>query len=72
MSRWKSSIDLKLDYVRRLGLRKNRECVYQLVPPDDERDLIFRQWLNRDKASVLTSAQNAVSVNNNIGRVLKI
>jgi hypothetical protein len=56
MSRWKISIDLKLDYVGRLGLRENRECVYQLVPPDDEHDLIFRQWLNRDKASVLTSA----------------
>ncbi|WP_308189193.1 hypothetical protein [Nostoc mirabile] len=35
-------IDLRLDYVGRLGSRENRECVYQFVPPDDERDSIFR------------------------------
>ncbi|MCC5669514.1 hypothetical protein LC653_38270 [Nostoc sp. CHAB 5784] len=44
-------IDLRLDYVGRLGSRENRECVYQFVPPDDERDSIFRLWLNRDEAS---------------------
>ncbi|WP_375510404.1 hypothetical protein [uncultured Nostoc sp.] len=54
-------IDLKLDYVGRLGSRDNRECVYQFVIPDDERDLIFERWLNRDEAFVLASAQNAVS-----------
>lgn len=36
-------IDLKLDYVGRLGSRDNRECVYQFVAPDDQRDLIFAQ-----------------------------
>ncbi|MBG1242473.1 hypothetical protein [Nostoc sp. NZL] len=41
---------MKLDYVGRLGKRENRECVYQFVTPDDERDSIFRQWLNRDEA----------------------
>ncbi|BBD70699.1 hypothetical protein NIES4072_70660 [Nostoc commune NIES-4072] len=55
-------IDLKLDYVGRLGSRDNRECVYQFVAPDDERDLIFMQWLNRDE---LFSTES-VSVNNNI------
>ena len=43
-------IDLKLSYVGRLGSRDNRECVYQFVAPDDERDSIFGQWLNRDEA----------------------
>ncbi len=58
-----AKIDLKLDYVARLGKRENRECVYRFVPVDDERDSIFRQWLNRDEASasVLASAQNVVS-----------
>ncbi|MEH1936388.1 MAG: hypothetical protein V7L14_22345 [Nostoc sp.] len=54
-------VDLKLDYAGRLGSRDNRECVYKFVPPDDERDLIFGQWLNRDEASQLASAQNTVS-----------
>ena len=57
-----AKIDLKLDYVGRLGKRENRECVYQFVAPDDERDSIFGQWLNRDKASNCDS----VSVSNNI------
>ncbi|MDZ8260465.1 hypothetical protein [Nostoc sp. ChiQUE01b] len=36
-------IDLKLDYVGRLGSRENRECVYQFVAPDDKRsDQYFR------------------------------
>ncbi|MEH1823658.1 MAG: hypothetical protein V7L31_32070 [Nostoc sp.] len=30
-----AKIDLKLDYVGRLGKRENRECVYQFVPVDD-------------------------------------
>ena len=38
-----AKIDLKLDYVGRLGSKSNRECVYQFVAPDDERDSIFRQ-----------------------------
>ncbi|MBG1262926.1 hypothetical protein [Nostoc commune] len=57
-----AKIDLKLNYVGRLGKRENRECVYQFVAPDDERDSIFRQWLNRDEASNCDS----VSVSNNI------
>ncbi|MCC5612805.1 hypothetical protein LC612_40490 [Nostoc sp. CHAB 5834] len=44
-----AKIDLKLDYVGRLGKRENRECVYQFVAPDDQRDSIFGQWLNRDE-----------------------
>ncbi|NDJ25786.1 DUF3854 domain-containing protein [Nostoc sp. B(2019)] len=55
-------IDLKLSYVGRLGARENRQCVYQFVPPADERDLIFHQWLNRDQVSNCES----VSVTNNI------
>jgi hypothetical protein len=46
-----AKIDLKLNYVGRLGKRENRECVYQFVAPDDQRDSIFGQWLNRDEAS---------------------
>ncbi|AUB44393.1 DNA primase (plasmid) [Nostoc flagelliforme CCNUN1] len=52
-----------MDYVGRLGSRDNRECVYQFVLPDDERDLIFQRWLNRDEASQLANAQNAVLPN---------
>lgn len=44
-----AKIDLKLNYVGRLGKRENRECVYRFVAPDDQRDLIFGQWLNRDE-----------------------
>jgi hypothetical protein len=51
-----------LDYVGRLGKRENRECVYQFVAPDDERDSIFGQWLNRDEVFLSES----VSVSNNI------
>ena len=36
-----AKIDLKLNYVGRLGKRENRECVYRFVAPDDERDSIF-------------------------------
>ncbi|MDZ7965868.1 MAG: plasmid replication protein, CyRepA1 family [Nostoc sp. DedSLP03] len=57
-----AKIDLKLDYVGRLGKRENRECVYQFVAPDDRRDSIFRQWLNRDELFLSES----VSVTNNI------
>ncbi|WP_242063601.1 plasmid replication protein, CyRepA1 family [Nostoc sp. FACHB-892] len=57
-----AKIDLKLDYVGRLGKRENRECVYQFVPPDDRRDSIFGQWLNRDELFLSES----VSVSNNI------
>ncbi|MBD2527294.1 hypothetical protein [Nostoc sp. FACHB-133] len=57
-----AKIDLKLDYVGRLGKRENRECVYRFVSPDDERDLIFEQWLNRDEAF----QNELVSVTNNI------
>ncbi|MBD2536253.1 hypothetical protein H6G97_45975 [Nostoc flagelliforme FACHB-838] len=56
-----AKIDLKLDYVGRLGSRNNRDCVYQFVAPDDQRDSIFGQWFKRDEASVLASAQNASS-----------
>ncbi|AUB44306.1 DNA primase (plasmid) [Nostoc flagelliforme CCNUN1] len=56
-----AKIDLKLDYIGRLGKRENRECVYRFVAPDDQRDSIFGQWLNRDEASVLASTQNASS-----------
>ncbi len=55
-----AKIDLKLDYVGRLGARENRQCVYQFVPPNDDRDLIFRQWLSRDEVS----QQESVSVTN--------
>ncbi|MCC5669820.1 hypothetical protein LC653_39950 [Nostoc sp. CHAB 5784] len=57
-----AKIDLKLDYVGRLGKRENRECVYKFVPPDDRRDSIFGQWLNRDELFLSES----VSVSNNI------
>lgn len=57
-----AKIDLKLDYVGRLGSRDDRECVYQFVAPDDECDSIFERWLNRDKLFVSES----VSVTNNI------
>ncbi|MHC5771718.1 MAG: hypothetical protein ACYTXI_40465, partial [Nostoc sp.] len=51
-----------LDYVGRLGKRENRECVYQYVAPNDQRDSIFKQWLNRDEAFL----RDSVSVTNNI------
>jgi hypothetical protein len=57
-----AKIDLKLDYVGRLGKRENRECVYKFVAPDDERDSIFGQWLNRDEVFLSES----VSVSNKI------
>ncbi|WP_292797855.1 plasmid replication protein, CyRepA1 family [Nostoc sp. NMS7] len=57
-----AKIDLKLNYVGRLGKRENRECVYRFVPPDDQRDSIFGQWLNRDEVFLSES----VSVTNNI------
>jgi hypothetical protein len=57
-----AKIDLKLDYVGRLGKRENRECVYRFVPVDDQRDSIFGQWLNRDEAF----SRDSVSVTNNI------
>jgi hypothetical protein len=57
-----AKIDLKLDYVGRLGSRGNRECVYQFVAPDDERDSIFEQCLNRDELFL----SDSVSVTNNI------
>ncbi|AUB44729.1 DNA primase (plasmid) [Nostoc flagelliforme CCNUN1] len=53
---------MKLDYVGRLGKRENRECVYQFVPVDDQRDPIFERWLNRDEAL----QTELVSVTNNI------
>ncbi|MCC5633601.1 hypothetical protein LC613_39875 [Nostoc sphaeroides CHAB 2801] len=57
-----AKIDLKLNYVGRLGKRENRECVYQFVAPDDQRDSIFGQWLNRDEVFL----SELVSVSNNI------
>ncbi|MCC5619950.1 hypothetical protein [Nostoc sp. CHAB 5715] len=57
-----AKIDLKLDYVGRLGSRENRECVYRFVSPDDQRDLIFERWLNRDELF----QSELVSVRNNI------
>jgi hypothetical protein len=57
-----AKIDLKLDYVGRLGKRENRECVYKFVAPNDQRDSIFGQWLNRDEVFLSES----VSVTNNI------
>lgn len=57
-----AKIDLKLDYVGRLGKRENRECVYRFVAPDDQRDSIFGQWLNRDELFLSES----VPVTNNI------
>ncbi|MBN3892570.1 MAG: hypothetical protein HWQ43_26675 [Nostoc sp. JL31] len=53
---------MKLDYVGRLGKRENRECVYQFVAPDNQRDSIFWQWLNRDELFLSES----VSVTDNI------
>ncbi|MBW4558734.1 MAG: DUF3854 domain-containing protein [Trichormus sp. ATA11-4-KO1] len=41
---------LSLTYVGRLGSRENREQVYEFIPPDDQRDLIFRQWLEQDES----------------------
>jgi hypothetical protein len=57
-----AKIDLKLDYIGRLGKRENRECVYQFVAPDDQRDSIFGQWLNRDEVF----SRDLVSVSNKI------
>ncbi len=57
-----AKIDLKLNYVGRLGKRENRECVYQFVAPDDQRHSIFGQWFNRDELFLSES----VSVTNNI------
>ncbi len=57
-----AKIDLKLNYVGRLGKRENRECVYRFVAPDDQRDSIFGQWFNRDELFLSES----VSVTNNI------
>ncbi|MCC5632668.1 hypothetical protein LC613_34275 [Nostoc sphaeroides CHAB 2801] len=45
-----------------MGKRENRECVYQFVAPDDQRDSIFGQWLNRDEVFL----SELVSVSNNI------
>ncbi|MHC5615535.1 MAG: hypothetical protein ACYTXA_32335, partial [Nostoc sp.] len=58
-----AKIDLKLNYVGRLGKRENRECVYRFVAPDDQRDSIFGQWLNRDEVfqSELVSVSNNIS-----------
>jgi hypothetical protein len=56
-------IDLKLSYIGRLGERGNRERVYQFVPADDGRDVVFGQWLRRDEAAV---ANSSVSVTSNI------
>ncbi|WP_335092465.1 hypothetical protein [Nostoc sp.] len=58
-----AKIDLKLDYVGRLGKRENRECVYRFVAPNDERDSIFREWFNRDEVfqSELVSVSNNTS-----------
>jgi hypothetical protein len=61
-------IDLKLNYVGRLGKRENRECVYQFVAPDDQRDSIFEQWLNRDEAF----SRESVSVTNNISTTIPV
>ncbi|WP_256871998.1 plasmid replication protein, CyRepA1 family [Nostoc sp. TCL26-01] len=55
-------IDLRLSYVGRLGPREKRESVYKFVAPDDQRDSIFGQWLNRDEAFSCES----VSVTHNI------
>jgi hypothetical protein len=55
-------IGLKLSYVGRLGSRGNRECVYKFVLPDDGRDFIFREWLNRDERE----NRELVSLTNNI------
>jgi hypothetical protein len=63
-----AKIDLKLDYVGRLGKRENRECVYQFVAPNDERDSIFGQWLNRDELFLSES----VSVSNNISTTIPV
>ncbi|WP_181154223.1 hypothetical protein [Nostoc sp. 'Peltigera membranacea cyanobiont' N6] len=58
-----AKIDLKLDYIGRLGKRENRECVYRFVAPDDQRDSIFGQWFNRDEVfqSELVSVSNNIS-----------
>ncbi|MBN3945178.1 MAG: hypothetical protein HWQ38_01265 [Nostoc sp. NMS7] len=58
-----AKIDLKLNYVGRLGKRENRECVYQFVAPNDERDSIFGQWFNRDELfqSELVLVSNNIS-----------
>jgi hypothetical protein len=47
-----NKIDLRLDYVGRLGPRGNGESVYQFVASDDGRNVIFQKWLNRELVSV--------------------
>ncbi len=55
-------IDLRLSYIGRLGPKGKRECVYQFVPPDDERDSIFQKWLNRELVSVTNNIELTTQV----------
>ncbi|WP_341531681.1 hypothetical protein [Nostoc sp. UHCC 0302] len=59
---------MRLSDIGRFGPRGKRECVYQFVPSDDERDSIFDSWLSRDE--VLN--RESVSVTNNIGIQTKV
>jgi hypothetical protein len=60
-----AKIGLRLTYVARRGSRENRECVYEFVPPTDERNLIFERWLSRDEAARQNANSNLVSVTSN-------
>lgn len=56
-------LGMKLSYVGRFGSRENRERVYQFVPPQDEREIIFSGWLQRDEAMSASTTENVVDVN---------
>ncbi|MBW4689258.1 MAG: DUF3854 domain-containing protein [Komarekiella atlantica HA4396-MV6] len=60
-----AKIGLKLKYVARLGSKENRECVYEFVPPKDERNLIFERWLSRDETARQSVNSDLVSVTTN-------
>ncbi|MEA5551785.1 plasmid replication protein, CyRepA1 family [Anabaena cylindrica UHCC 0172] len=56
-------LGMKLSYIGRFGSRENRERVYQFVPPQDERGVIFLAWLQRDEATSAFTQENVVDVN---------
>jgi Domain of unknown function (DUF3854) len=51
-------LGMKLSYIGRFGARGHRERVYQFVPPQDEREIIFSGWLHRDEAMSASTTEN--------------
>ncbi|AFZ57637.1 plasmid replication protein, CyRepA1 family (plasmid) [Anabaena sp. PCC 7938] len=56
-------LGMKLSYIGRFGARGHRERVYKFVPPQDEREIIFSGWLQRDEAMSASTTENVVDVN---------